>query len=202
MQLILALLILFISSNSWAVTPANQDNWRIYQNKVGEPVNAYAAENAAGTLLTNSDVTRIRIAMHATIGANMVNMKLQYSTDNSTWSDLGSGNAWNWSTTPGGTDGGTVTSLLLSDTTADGIYLQSSGNSPALTSSFTEYDAEIKPTASVSLLTLYYFQVVATGVSINLSAGATHPQIYTTNILNTPAIINNGTINKSGGINY
>jgi len=165
------LVFLFFTTNLWAAPSAGSSyDWRIYENASGDPATAYAAQNSAGTVLTNSDIIRIRVVLEGS-GGTLTNLQVKYSTNDSTFTALGSGNAWNWATSLGGTDGGTIAGLLISDGTTKGIYCKSASDSPTLIGSdYTEYDFEIQPTATVTASTLYYFRVYE-------SSGALSPSV-------------------------
>ena len=130
-------------------------------------------------MTTNSDIIRVRVDIGGNNATALTNLKIQYSTDNSSFTDMGAGNAWNWASC-GVADGGTVAGLLLSTTNVNGEYIESSGNSPSHSATnHDEWDFCIKPTATVSASTLYYFRLNFSGSPIGSGSGKTHPQITT-----------------------
>lgn len=163
-----------------------QGNWKIYYDDGAEPVTPYANENTGATLSSNSSIVRIRVdLLQALAGRTLTNLKIQYSTDNTNFTDMGAGNAWNWANGQGA-DGSAVTTFKLSDTTTYLNYIESVQGSTVATNSLNEFDFAITPTATVSTSTLYYFRFFEGTLSINLGSGKTHPQITTAAVDVTP----------------
>lgn len=164
-----------------AAPDLRQQNWRIYADDAAEPTTALANENVAPTLADNA-IIRIRITT-AEIGggSGTETLKIQYSTDNVTFTDMGSGNHWNYAN-GAATNGNTTTTFKTTDATTKGKYHEDgSGTDTYSASTILENDWAIKPTVTVNGSSLYYFRLFDTtgSIAIALGSGETHPQVTT-----------------------
>jgi hypothetical protein len=177
-------------SKKMAVLIPKSENWRIYCDDAAEPVLPLAAENTAPILNGATQVIRVRVTLKGTASSgNTSALKMQYSTDDVNFTDMGSGNHFNWYD-GAGTQGNTVTSNLLSDASTKKIYIESnyaSGVAWGL-NSMNEFDYCIVPTLNASAGTLYYLRCLYSTTpnpgpysytAIALDTSKTHPQLTT-----------------------
>jgi len=161
-----------------------QGNWRVFSDANAEPVvgDALADENAAPTLTSATPIVRVRAdILNTGMGAvNLMNLAIQYSTDDVNFTAMGVGNHWNWADGKG-TDGDNVTTLLLTDTDTKLIYCETGSQSPSVgANKKSEFDFALQPTANATAGTRYYFRLLYGGSTvISLGSGKTHPQIIT-----------------------
>ncbi|MBI3406941.1 MAG: hypothetical protein HY040_01110 [Planctomycetes bacterium] len=163
-----------------AGTP-NGDNWRWYQDDAAEPSTALAGENTAPALSDNTSIVRLRLAWKCSGGTVAgATATLEYSTDDTNFTALGSGNAWNYANGQG-TNGNTTTTFKTSTGTVHGVYAEDAlqSDTGGSTNAVIEMDWAIKPTGTVAAGTLYYFRQKHGGTVITLGSGKTHAQITT-----------------------
>ena len=160
-----------------------QWEWRMCKNDAVTPTTFYAAEdNTTGVLDSNSDILRIRVDLRETggVNGNITNVTIQYSTNDTDFTDLGSGNDWDWADGLG-THGNTCAAGgVLSGTNDPGYFYENGTSDNQLPKSDeTENDFAITPTANVSTETKYYFRFVYNTTTV-IPANSSHPQITTT----------------------
>jgi hypothetical protein len=161
-----------------------QHEWRCCKNDAVTPTTFYALEDGTdGVLDTNTDILRVRVDLQETGGTDetLTDLKLQYSTNDTDFTDLGAGNHWNWADGLG-TDGASLTSFILSGSADPGMFLETGTQDPVhVKRDDQEFDFAITPTANVSNSTKYYFRVVyATSTVMAVDGAHVHPQITTT----------------------
>lgn len=152
-------------SGSWAFAP----------NSAVEPNLSTWGGIAAGAVIGNTDVFRLRIALEV-IDAPFV-VTLEYSSNGTTWTAFGSGALFNYANGLA-TDYATVASLLLPDTTHKGWYVESL-QSPFqfYFSRVYEFDFAIQATGALPA-SQYTFRLKA-GTNIAPAVGYPLPYIYT-----------------------
>jgi len=178
------------------------NNWRWYADEEDEVLaTPYANETTNGTPNEPPQVEmgkriplklRINITETVGVGENDSRKKLQWSTDQSTWTNIAEGGAGSGSTPfvyttdiSGGNDNVVVSTQVLTGTTQKGIHNESNSNSPSEsdhTASATlelEYAFEIYDGATVS--TSYYFQLYdqVLAAAIPLASGKCYPKLTT-----------------------
>jgi hypothetical protein len=107
---------------------------------------------------------------------------LEYSTDDSSWNSFGaSPQHWNYAN-GADTEGGATTYGLVSDSNANGVFIETADYQTILTkSTVEEFDWAIAPTSAVSAETTYYFRVLySTTTEVPLEGAHSHPQVLTT----------------------
>ena len=158
-----------------------QQIWKWFVDDAAEPSSALAVENATPTLANNTSKIRLRVTL-TNGGSNIVGtaFNLTYSTDNTTFTSLGAGKAWN-NADGAGPLGYYVTSFKTSDGAIYGCYHENdSGTESISTNTFVEMDFCIVPTGTVAANTTYYFQLMRAGATVvPLGTGKTHPQVLT-----------------------
>lgn len=171
-----------------AFTP-NQHNWYWWEDDAAEPTTAIGSENTKPTLSDNTSIIRLRTRILETAGDSALNngyWRLQYSLNDTDWSDLSGTDDWNWADGQA-TEDNTVTTNKLSDTTGKGPYRESAAQSsfdvPA--SGDHEWDFAIVPVSGQIVESQdYYFRVQyssdgASWTTVALGASETHPQLTT-----------------------
>lgn len=158
----------------------NQKNWRWYADDGAEPTAALANENTAYTLSDNTTKRRLRVNLAEVGGgtANNVSFSVQYSKDESSWSSMAAGNAWNYAD-GAATQGNTLAGLKLSDTSTAGQYVEADGGAATYdysASTNVEWDVCLVPGSGVESSTLYYFRFLINSAEVALGSGETHPQ--------------------------
>ncbi len=170
-----------------------QENWHWYNDNANVPPldgNSLANENVAPSAVTSSMVLRLRISIQATGGADQSAAsvrKLQYSTDQANWYDVGaqgSGTIWRYYNGPA-TDGASVSApykLALTPTvTTGGLYLES--NTPTyqlLANAVAEFEYTIQANSSSKPdAANYYFRLYDTTASAEVAkdSGKNYPSL-------------------------
>jgi hypothetical protein len=162
-----------------AFTP-KQQNWHIYKNDAAEPTVALGIENAVGMMVDNTSIIRIRATIAETAGkAGSGAVTVEYSTDDSSFTAFGAGNAWNYADGMGA-EANLVTTNLCTDTSGKMHYHETGtlSESWALSTGY-ELDFAVAPTATVGLGAKYYFRFKIAGSIVALNTSKTHPQVRT-----------------------
>ena len=159
----------------------NQRNWRWFADDGAEPTSALANENTAPTLANNTSKSRLRINLAEVGGGTAadVTISIQYSTDNTNWYSMGSGNHWNYADGQA-TQGNTLSGLKLTDTNTKGQYVEANGGAATYdyaASTEVEWDICLQPAAGILSSQLYYFRALINSAEVPLASGETHPQI-------------------------
>lgn len=176
---------------TWTV---EQTNWRFYQDQSEVIISSVplANENVTPTLTDNADIIRLRIVIDETAGggANNQYWDVEYSTDESSWNSLTSGNHWNWANGVA-TENDILSNNLISDGSDLGNFRESTGQGTYdyAGNENAEFDFAIQATATVSGGTTYYFRVLTSGDGASyteVAPGATysHPSVTTATTLN------------------
>jgi hypothetical protein len=177
-------------SKKMAVLIPKSENWRIYCDDAAEPVLPLAAENTAPILNGATQVVRIRVTIKGTASSGLTTAnRIQYSTDDVNFTDMASGNHFNWYDGLG-THGNTVASNLLSDASTKKTYVEAAGAPGANFSlnSMNEFDFCIVPTLNATPGTLYYFRFLYSTTPspgpysytvVGLDTNKTHPRLTT-----------------------
>lgn len=156
-----------------------QQNWKWFQDDAAEPSTPLANENTAPTLGNNTSILRLRVSVSDVDGQTSAAWSAEYSTDDSSFTAMGSGNAWNYANGQGA-NGSATTTFKTSDGTEHGNYHEDGSGSEGITSGKSkEVDFALLPTATVAPNTLYYFRVKIGGVAVTLASGKSHPQLTT-----------------------
>ena len=160
-----------------------QQNWQFWQDNAAEPTSSYEAENTTFTMSDNGDILRVRVTLAETggKGANNVSLKFEYSTDDSSFNTPGAANDWNYANGRA-TEGDSVTTNKLSDTTGKGEYVETAGGAATFdfaASTSYEFDFAITPGSGVSDSTLYYFRFLVNDAEVVLNTGESHPRCTT-----------------------
>lgn len=173
-----------------AVFTPQSCNWRFYADGAG-PTSPLANENVKPTLANNTSIVRLRHNTYEAGGkaANNQGTIIEYSPDaGANWYSLGAAAHWDWAD---GADanGGTVSSTLLTGSTASGKYIEDASQVVSYgASSYTESDFSVVPTANVLGTTDYLFRVLIGGSAIPLGSGKTYPQVRTAAALLTKSL--------------
>lgn len=161
-----------------------QWNWQFFDDASPDTSMTQLANENNTPTLTSDIIVRLRITLAETGGKadNSYTLELQYDTDSGFSSPQSLGAApqhWNY-VDGAATEGGTVDTLLLSDSTVNGEYCESGANAVSLgANEELECDIAIKATSAISYDTTYYFRVVGDATVIPLGTGESHPNIIT-----------------------
>lgn len=157
-----------------------QKNWKFYENNAAEPTVQVAAENTTAPV-NIGNIYRLRLQIHETGGKQGTNnsFKLQYSTDDTNFTDLGGANVWNYAN-GAGTNGNATTSYLLTSSNAHGKYIEDASQTQTVgASSYTEIDVAIQ-SVSAAIHTTYYFRAILAGSELlKENPPNTHPSVTT-----------------------
>ncbi len=176
-------------ANADAVQPT--DPWPSGGTDLSENTPITVSDNPPG----EGDVLRLRMNVKGAMTINTQAFKLQYGEGSncssiSTWYDVGSASSsaiWRGYNNPTPSDGATITSTLLSNSTKTGTHEEenNSANNPttATMSDYTEYDWVIQHNGA-SENTTYCFRMVESGGTA-LDTYTNYPKLTT-----KPAIIN------------
>jgi len=167
-----------------------QGRWRWF-NDVSAPVagDALAAEETAPTISQaqlENGIVRLRVQLHESGGgADTKALNVQYSEDDTNWQNIASASPagdtevfWLRWVNGASTAGATISSQLLTGTTASGTYVENTGNLSVTASSMTEFDLAFKvhwppPSTTIRL------RITWNGTVINLDGGRTQIQLTT-----------------------
>jgi len=139
-------------------------DWRWYADK-SPPDTPLADENTLYTTTSLSTILRLRVEIVITGGKGTTDdgtIELEYSTNQSDWTTVASGGHWEWAD-GADTDGDALDTFLVADSgTRYGHFHESKDTQTEYPDDgdITEEDFAIKPTASVTTNTTYYFRVI------------------------------------------
>jgi len=164
-------------------------SWRFYDDHSSiTPGIAYSAENISPTDMYNHNNIRLRLTITETEGGSQTGRKkLQYSTDNTNFSDVGeinSGATWAYCN-GGGIDDQQISSLLLSTSNATGPYVESgTASSTYIHTAYQSAEFDYCLTEnSANTNTTYYFRAYdnTSNQSISPDTGYSNPSIVISN---------------------
>lgn len=169
---------------------ARQENWRWYDDQTSAtPSIDFAAENTAASGVHKMNAIRLRITLREDghFDAANIRMKLQYSTDNALFFDVGATDdtyaPWHFFN-GGGTDDSAISTRNLSDSDTAGPYVEEL----SVVSTFdhgaqdwTEWDFSLENYNGTANAT-YYFRAVWSDSEeeVILTSGKSHPSLTTT----------------------
>ena len=181
----------------------NQDNWRWYDDQAeSDPSIDFAAENTVASGVHKMNAIRLRVTLREDghFSGTDIRMKLQYSTSNSQFFDVGPSYStyapWRYFD-GGGSDDGTISTRRLTDSDANGPYVEELVRTSTFdqgANDWTEWDFSIE-NYNATANTTYYFRAVweESNEAVILSSGKISPSLTTTTAytlsLDTPASV-------------